>query len=95
MKTFKNIASLVKIKRISHPEAYSQEELAKLLGLKTHSLIAKIEEADCGVPLKSAPRLSEILNIHPNDFKEAVLKDHQESLERFFNNKVLGKPKYV
>ncbi|MBC7537751.1 MAG: helix-turn-helix transcriptional regulator [Bacteriovorax sp.] len=92
MKTFNNIASLVKTKRTEHHKCYSQAELSSLLGLKSDYLIANIEEATCGVPLKSISKLSEILEIHPDDFKEAILKDHHESLDMFFNKKFNKKP---
>jgi transcriptional regulator with XRE-family HTH domain len=85
MKTFNNIASLVKTKRTGHHKNYSQAELASLLGLKSDYLIANIEDAGCGVPLKSMSKLSEILDIDPDDFKEAILKDHQESLNKYFS----------
>ncbi|MDD4972910.1 MAG: helix-turn-helix transcriptional regulator [Bacteriovorax sp.] len=91
MKTFSNIASLVKTKRTGHHKSYSQAELALLLGLKSDYLIANIEEAGCGVPLKSMSKLSEILDIDPDDFKEAILKDHQESLNRYFSKMQIGK----
>lgn len=95
MKTFNNIASLVKTKRTEHHKSYSQGELSSLLGLKSDYLIASIEEATCGVPLKSLSKLSEVLDIHPDDFKEAILKDHKESLDRYFSKKAIEKPLYM
>ncbi|MBC7537760.1 MAG: helix-turn-helix transcriptional regulator [Bacteriovorax sp.] len=85
MRRFNNIATLVKTKRIQHPECYSQLELANLLGYKCEKLIAHIEEAECDVPLEVMPKLSKVLNIDPDDFIEAVLKDHEESLDNFFS----------
>lgn len=87
MRTFNNVAKLVKSKRVAHPKSYSQMELAQLLGLKTHKLIASIEAAECNVPLKTMPKLSKILNIHPDEFVKAALMDHEESLERYFKKK--------
>ncbi|MDD4972891.1 MAG: helix-turn-helix transcriptional regulator [Bacteriovorax sp.] len=84
MRIFNNIATLVKTKRIEHPECYSQIELANLLGFKCNKLIANIEEAECNVPLKIMTKLSQVLNIPPDDFKAAVMKDHEESLDLFF-----------
>lgn len=84
MKTFNNIASLVKTKRSEHHKNYSKEDLSALMGLKSESLITKIEEANCSVPLKSMSKLSQVLDISPDDFKDAILKDHEESLERYF-----------
>jgi transcriptional regulator with XRE-family HTH domain len=84
MRKFNNIAALVKTKRIEHPECYSQIELAHLLGFKCNKLIANIEGAECNVPLEIMPKLTEVLNIHPDDFIKAVMKDHEESLDLFF-----------
>ena len=89
MKTFNNIASLVRARRTESNNGLTQEELASLLGFKDHSLIANIEEATCSVPLKTVSKLSEILKIHPEEFKDAVLKDHKESLDRYFNKKFI------
>lgn len=87
MKKFNNVASLVKTKRTKHHKNYSKAELSSLLGLKSDYLVASIEEAVCSVPLKALSKFSEILDIHPNDFKEAILKDHEESLDRYFSKK--------
>lgn len=94
MRTFKNIANLVKTKRIEHPENLSQMEVSNLLGFKCDRLISKLENAQCNVPLKVMPKLSKILNIDQDDFIEAVLKDHDESLENYFNKKVFNKNMY-
>ena len=85
MKTFSNVASLVKTKRTEHMKCYSQTELASFLGLKNDKLISRIEEATCSVPLKSLSKLSKALDIPPDDLKEAILKDHEESLDRYFS----------
>jgi DNA-binding Xre family transcriptional regulator len=84
MRRFNNIATLIKTKRIEHPKSYSQLELANLLGFECEKLIVYIEEAECDVPLEVMPKLSKVLNIHPDDFIEAVMKDHEESLDKFF-----------
>ena len=84
MKTFNNIAELVKTKRTEHQENYSQAELANLLGLKSDYLISNIEQAACSVPLKSMSKLSEVLDINPEIVREAILRDYQESLDRYF-----------
>ena len=36
------------------------------------------------------PKLAQILEINPEEFKDAVLKDHQESLEKYFTKKVFN-----
>jgi hypothetical protein len=88
MKTFYNIASLVKNKRKEHHKNYSKTEVALLLGLKTDYLISDIEDASCGVPLKALSKLSDILDIPQDDLTNAILKDHKESLDRYFSKKV-------
>lgn len=88
MKTFNHVASFIKTKRVQHHKGYSQEEVSSLLGFKSNKLIANIENAVCSVPLKTMFKLSEILNIDPEDLKEAILKDHQESLDRYFEKNV-------
>lgn len=84
MRTFNNIATLIKTKRIEHAESYSQSELANLLGYKGDKLIASIEKAEREVPLKFMSKLSEVLNIDQDDFIEAVMKDHIVYLDNFF-----------
>ena len=91
MKTFKNIANLVNTKRTTHPKNYSREELSSLLGLKTSNLISKIEEANCSVPLKSLAKLSSVLGIAPEEFKVAILRDHEESLSHYFKSRSISK----
>lgn len=81
---FNRTAALVKTKRIEHPECYSQSELANLLGYKCDKLIVKIENAECLVPLKVMAKLTDVLNIHPDDFIDAVMKDSEEYLNDFF-----------
>ena len=94
MRTFKNIATLVKNKRIEHPENLSQMELSNLLGFKCDRLISNIEKAECNVPLKVMPKLSQILNIDKDDFIQAVLADHDESLDNYFNKINIQKTMY-
>ena len=91
MKTFKNIANLVAAKRTTHPKKYSREELSTLLGLKTANLISKIEAANCSVPLKSLAKLSSVLGITPDEFKEAIMRDHEESLSHYFKSRSISK----
>lgn len=84
MKSYNNIATLIRTKRLEHPKKYSQNDVAGLLGFEGDELISDIEEAECNVPLSLMPKLSKVLDIDPNEFMSAVMKDHEESLERFF-----------
>lgn len=86
MRTHHHVATLIKNKRNLHPERYSQNEISSLLGLKCNKLISGIEEAKRHVPFKVMPKISKILDIDPGEFMEAALKDHEESLDHYFNN---------
>ncbi len=52
MRCFKNIAKLIRTKRLQHPKAYSQSELSHLLGYKNGQFISNVERALCNIPLK-------------------------------------------
>jgi transcriptional regulator with XRE-family HTH domain len=85
MRSFKNIAFLVRTKRINHPKSYSQSDLSLLLGYKNGQFISNVERGLCNVPLKMMKKISEVLDIGPEDIKAAILKDHEETLNNFFN----------
>jgi hypothetical protein len=85
MRSFKNIASLIRTKRINHPKNYSQSDLSLLLGYKNGQFISNVERGLCNVPLKMMKRISDVLDIMPDDIKAAILKDHEETLTNFFN----------
>lgn len=80
---FTHIAQLIREKRVSHPKNYSQSELSQLLGYKNGQFISNVERALCNIPLKMLTRVSEILNISPVELKEAMLLDHQQTLDNF------------
>ena len=50
MRCFKNIAELIKTKRLQHPKGYSQSELSHLLGYKNGQFISNVERALCNIP---------------------------------------------
>lgn len=85
MRSFKNIAFLIRTKRINHPKNYSQSDLSLLLGYKNGQFISNVERGLCNVPLKMMKKISEVLDILPHDIKTAILKDHEETLTNFFN----------
>jgi hypothetical protein len=85
MRSFKNIAFLIRTKRINHPKSYSQSDLSLLLGYKNGQFISNVERGLCNVPLKMMKKISEVLDIMPEDIKSAILKDHEETLTNFFN----------
>lgn len=91
MRTFKNIATLVRSKRIGHPKNYSQSDLSLLLGYKNGQFISNVERGLCNVPLKMMKKISEVLDINPEELKTAILKDHEETLTNYFNKAVSAK----
>ena len=83
MRCFKNIAELIKSKRLQHPKAYSQSELSHLLGYKNGQFISNVERALCNIPLKMLGKVAQVLDITPEMLKEAILKDHEETLDNY------------
>jgi|SRR5690554_5879255 len=83
MRCFKNIAQLIRTKRLQHPKGYSQSELSNLLGYKNGQFISNVERALCNIPLKMLVRVSEVLDIDPEDLKKAILKDHDATLDNY------------
>ncbi len=85
MRSFKHIANLIRTSRINHPKSYSQSDLSILLGYKNGQFISNVERGLCNVPLKMMKKISDVLEIDPNELKTAILKDHEETLTNFFN----------
>lgn len=83
MRCFGTIAKLIKSKRLAHPKGYSQSELSSLLGYKNGQFISNVERALCNVPLKMLVKISEVLDIPPEELKQAILKDHEQTLENY------------
>ena len=83
MKTFNNVAKLIKEKRKAHPEKLSQSDLSNLLGYKNGQFISNVERGLCCIPLKMLKNACRILNIEPDQLKDAMMKDHKENLEKF------------
>mgnify|MGYP000268263660 CR=1 FL=1 len=90
MRCFKNIAELIKTKRLGHPKAYSQSELSHLLGYKNGQFISNVERALCNIPLKMLGKVSEVLDITPGELKAAILKDHEETLNNYLATSQVG-----
>jgi transcriptional regulator with XRE-family HTH domain len=85
MRSFKNIASLIRTKRINHPKSFSQSDLSLLLGYKNGQFISNVERGLCNVPLKMMKKISEVLDISADEIKSSILKDHEETLTNYFN----------
>ena len=85
MRCFENIAKLIRTKRINHPKSYSQSELSSLLGYKNGQFISNVERALCNIPLKMLGRVSEVLDINPNDLKRAMASDLDKTLDNYLS----------
>jgi DNA-binding Xre family transcriptional regulator len=83
MRKFNHIATLVKKKRLAHPSSLSQSDLSQLLGYKNGQFISNVERALCNIPFKMIGKLCKVLSIAPIEIKEAMLKDHEETLELY------------
>jgi transcriptional regulator with XRE-family HTH domain len=86
MRSFKNIANLIRTKRINHSKSYSQLDLSTILGYKNGQFISNVERGLCSVPLKMMKKIAEVLDINPEEIKKAILKDHEVTLNNFFKN---------
>ena len=85
MRSFEHIAKLIRTKRVNHPKGYSQSELSNMLGYKNGQFISNVERALCNIPLKMLPKVCDVLDINTNDIKDAILKDHQQTIENYLN----------
>ncbi len=86
MRCFKNIAQLIRTKRMNHPKGYSQSELSHLLGYKNGQFISNVERALCNIPLKMLRKVSEVLDIPAEELKAAILRDQEETLNNYLYN---------
>lgn len=86
MRSFDNIAKLIRHKRVTHPKNLSQSELSHELGYKNGQFISNVERGLCNIPLKMLNRVSEILDIPPQELKQAILDDHEKTLNNHLNS---------
>ncbi len=94
MRSFENIAKLIKTKRVNHPKGYSQSELSSLLGYKNGQFISNVERALCNVPLKMLGKVSEVLDINPEELKKAIMSDLDSTLENYFKQSSKKTPQF-
>jgi hypothetical protein len=83
MRTFQHMAKLVRLKRSTHPENYSQTDLSLLLGYKNGQFISNVERGLCSIPLKMVPLLCEVLHIPLLEVKEAMLADFSATFDQY------------
>lgn len=92
MKSFENIARLVKEARLAHPSRMSQSELSHKLGYKNGQFISNVERGLCSIPLKSLGLFCEVLDISKDKVVEVILKDTESTIDQHFKRSRLGKP---
>ncbi|MAF78494.1 MAG: hypothetical protein CME60_10045 [Halobacteriovoraceae bacterium] len=85
MRNFSYVAKLIKDKRLSHPERYSQTQLSKTLGYKNGQFISNLERGLCSIPLKGMTNFLKVLNISEDELKTAILKDYELTLDYYLN----------
>lgn len=85
MRSFDNIAKLIREKRTQHPKGYSQSELSNLLGYKNGQFISNVERGLCNIPLKMLTKVAQILDISHADLKESIIKDQQITLDNYLS----------
>ena len=85
MRNFSYVAKLIKDKRLSHPERYSQTQLSKTLGYKNGQFISNLERGLCSIPLKGMTNFLKVLNISEYELKTAILKDYELTLDYYLN----------
>lgn len=93
MRSFKNIAELIKVNRLNHPNKYSQSELSHALGYRNGQFISNVERGLCSIPLKGIYKVSEVLSIDPEAVKVAILKDYEDTLNLFMTKKQVDRTK--
>lgn len=93
MRSFDHIAKLIRTKRLEHPLAYSQSQLSLALGYKNGQFISNVERGLCNIPLKILPKICEVLNIHPQELKEAILRDQEATLVNYLDKEYSEKRK--
>ena len=79
MKSFNNIAKLVKIKRLGKWKL-SQKSLSAKLGYKNAQFISNVERAKCSIPLHNLPTLCDALGISETDVIDALLQDYKDTI---------------
>lgn len=85
MKSFENIARLVKEARLSHSSRMSQSELSHKLGYKNGQFISNVERGLCSIPLKSLAQFADVLEIPRERVVEVILEDTKMTIESYLN----------
>lgn len=80
MRSFNNVAALIKSYREKTNPRLSQSEISKLLGYKNGQFISNVERGLCSIPAKSVAKLSDVIKAPREDIIEAMVKDYRESI---------------
>jgi len=82
MKTFKNLAKLIKESRENHKlSELTQIEVANSMGYNNNQTISNIERGKCGLPANKIIKICKFLNIDIEILKNAIIEDWKENLE--------------
>jgi len=95
MRSFRHIAKLIRDKRLSHKNSYSQSELSSLLGYKNGQFISNVERGLCSIPLKMLKKVCDILDIEQAEFREVLLKDYENTLDSYFTSQSDSSPEPI
>jgi transcriptional regulator with XRE-family HTH domain len=78
MKTFKNVATVVRKRR--NELNISQQALSDMLGYRNGQFVSNVERGLCSVPTKKVKEVAELLKLDPEDLIEAILADKEKEL---------------
>lgn len=88
MRSFKEMAKLIKEARESQKPAISQSELSRLLGYKNGQFISNVERGLCNIPLKMLNNVSDVLSIPLDDLRGALSQDYAKTVENYLESTV-------
>ena len=83
MRSFSEMAKLIKNSRENRATALSQSQLSKLLGYKNGQFISNVERGLCNIPLKMVYNVSGVLDIPIDELKQALTKDFEDTIENY------------
>ncbi len=75
-----NVGRLIKTERLA--QGFSQGQCARKLGLSTPQYISNIERGICSISIPNARKLCRLLKVHSETFKEAMILDFKNDLNK-------------
>jgi transcriptional regulator with XRE-family HTH domain len=86
MKSFKNIATLIRTKRQASTEKLSQTDLAAILGYSNGQFISNVERGLCSIPLEKSVLIIKTLKITKEELVAALSNDCHDTVSLFVKN---------